>query len=287
MKSIKELWDELKALSAARKGTDKRPWRLRCDDISNSILLYISSHWTVQEILDFKEAWDNSGKFQPPPKPAETAGLKAWGKWLTEAARTDYVNIRMTCVLKAIAQCALISIGAKCYADCKRDSVAVALTLDIEPYFRQTPNDIDNTMPNSIVNAIRGILKNKQTDSENLLDDLQDGLQPNTKKKDALAYMAHLVCHVWIAMPGKSKSKALDYVFETAKDGDRLWSDCQYARRLRNMYNYNSNTISKEAAILHSIYNTWHRKSKKPYQPNIWRELVKESKRKERKSRRR
>lgn len=281
MKSIKELWDELKALSTARKGTDKRPWEFRSDDISNSILLYISSHWTVQEILDFKEAWDNSGKFQLPPKPAKTA-IKAWRKWLVEAARTDHANMQMTCLLKAVAQCALISIGAKCYADCNRDSVAVALTFDIEPYFKQTPQDIDRTMPNSILNAIRGMLANKQKDKGDLLDDLQDGLQPNTKKKDALVYMAQLVCHVWITMPGMSKLKALDYVFVTAKNGDRLWSDCKYARRLRNLYNYNPTTIAKEAAMLHAKYNTWRKKSNAPYMPNMWRELVKESKRKER-----
>ena len=286
MKSIKDLWNELKtdpSIIAARKSTDKRPWELRGDDISNSILLYINSHWTVQEILDFKEAWDNSNKFQPPPKPANTAGIKAWRKWLVEAARTDSANIKMTCVLKAVAQCALISIGAKCYADCKRNSVAVALTLDIEPYFKQTPKDIDSTMPNNIVNSIREMLKNKQTDSENLLDDLQ----PDTKKKDALAYMARLVCYVWTTIQGKTKSTAIDYVFKTAKDGDRLWSNCQYARRLRNLYNYNPTTIAKEAAMLHTKYTTWRKKSKKPYQPNIWRELVKESKREERKSSRR
>lgn len=83
--------------------------------------------------------------------------------------------------------------------------------------------------------------------------DLLSDLDPETKKADALQYMARLVNHIWCSLPDrKSKRRALDYVFEEAKDGDRCFADCAYARNLKARYRYNVSTVERRAAELHS-----------------------------------
>ena len=44
----------------------------------------------------------------------------------------------------------------------------------------------------------------------------------------------------------------MDYVFEEAKDGDRCFADCAYARNLKARYRYNVSTVERRAAELHS-----------------------------------
>ena len=109
-------------------------------------------------------------------------------------------------------------------------------------------------------------------------------LNPEQSKADAREYMARLVCYVWCMIPEhKSKDKACDYVFQIAKDGDRLYADCNRARNLLQTYNYNPNTIKTEAATLHAALVTWRKKTGMEY-PLNWRDMVKESKAKEAKS---
>lgn len=108
--------------------------------------------------------------------------------------------------------------------------------------------------------------------------DLVSDLSPETSADDAAKFAARLVCHVWLTMPGMSKGKATDYVFQRARDGDSLFADCKYARSLVVKYGRNESTVAKDAARLHSRFNSWRMKSKKPYMPNIWRELSARSK---------
>lgn len=110
------------------------------------------------------------------------------------------------------------------------------------------------------------------------------GLNPEQSKADAREYMARLVCYVWCMIPEhKSKDKACDYVFQSAKDGDRLYADCNHARHLLKAYKYNPNTIKTEAATLHAALVTWRKKTDLEW-PDNWRDLVKKSKAKEAKS---
>ena len=90
--------------------------------------------------------------------------------------------------------------------------------------------------------------------------------------------MAMLVCHVWMTQSGYSAKKALNYVFRNARENSPLYADCKYARTLRDKYGRSESTVWKDAKILHSSYNTWSKKSKKPYMPNVWRELAQKSK---------
>jgi len=108
--------------------------------------------------------------------------------------------------------------------------------------------------------------------------DLLDDLEPDDSSKDAGIYMAILVCHVWIPKGGYSSQKALNYVFRTSKEGSPLYSDCRYARTLRQKYERSESTILKDAKMLHSRYNSWKKGSRRPYMPNIWRDMVQESK---------
>lgn len=109
---------------------------------------------------------------------------------------------------------------------------------------------------------------------------LQEDINPNEKKKDAKSYMARLVCHVWCLIPKRrSKSKATDYVFRDAKDGDRYFGDCVYARRLLDQYNYSPSTIQLEAAKLHAVLQTFRKKGME--YPESWHEMVRKSKLKE------
>jgi hypothetical protein len=110
------------------------------------------------------------------------------------------------------------------------------------------------------------------------------GLNPEQIKADAREYMARLVCYVWCVIPEhKSKDRACDYVFLSAKDGDRLYGDCNRARNLLQAYNYNPNTIKTEAAKLHAKLGAWRKKTGLEW-PDNWRDMVKESKAQEAKS---
>ncbi len=108
--------------------------------------------------------------------------------------------------------------------------------------------------------------------------DLLEGLDPEGCSKDAGIYMATLVCHIWITQSGYSAQKALNYVFRTSKEGSPLYSDCRYARILRQKYGRSESTIWKDAKMLHSKYSSWKKKSRQPYMPNIWRDMVQKSK---------
>ena len=106
-------------------------------------------------------------------------------------------------------------------------------------------------------------------------------LNPERSKADARDYMAGLVCYVWCEIPKcKSKTSACDYVFQSAKDGDRLYGDCIRARNLLKTYDYNPSTIKTEAAKLHAKLTTW-RKTTGLEWPDNWREMGKKSKAKE------
>ena len=110
------------------------------------------------------------------------------------------------------------------------------------------------------------------------------GLNPEQSKADAREYMARLVCYVWCVIPEhKSKDRACDYVFLSAKDGDRLYGDCNRARNLLQAYNYNPNTIKTEAAKLHAKLGAWRKKTGLEW-PDNWREMANKSKAEEAKS---
>jgi len=108
--------------------------------------------------------------------------------------------------------------------------------------------------------------------------DLLEGLDPEGSSKDAGIYMAILVCHVWITQGGYSSQKALNYVFRTSKEGSPLYSDCRYARTLRQKYERSESTVWKDAKMFHSRYCSWKKRSRNPYMPNIWRDMVQKSK---------
>lgn len=83
--------------------------------------------------------------------------------------------------------------------------------------------------------------------------DLLGALDPAATWKDARIYMARLVCYVWSNVePYDSNEKAADYVFRIAREGDRLYADCRYARTLLEKYDKQVSTIRKEAKILHA-----------------------------------
>lgn len=110
-------------------------------------------------------------------------------------------------------------------------------------------------------------------------------LNPERSKADARDYMARLVLYVWCEIPKcKSKALACDYVFQSAKNGDRLYSDCTRARNLLKTYGYNPSTIQTEAAKLHAELTTW-RKKKGLEWPDNWREMVKKSAKEDRQCR--
>lgn len=116
-------------------------------------------------------------------------------------------------------------------------------------------------------------------ETPNLLSDLD----PENTKADAREYMARLVNHIWCSLPDrKSKRRALDYVFEEAKDGDRCFADCAYARSLRTRYCYCVSTVERRAAELHSE-NTSFRKGTGLERPEDERERAKKSRKAEQK----
>jgi hypothetical protein len=83
--------------------------------------------------------------------------------------------------------------------------------------------------------------------------DLLGSLDPATSWKDAKIYMSCLVCYVWDNVePYDSNEKAADYVFRIAREGDRLYADCRYARTLLEKYDKQVSTIRKEAKLLHA-----------------------------------
>ena len=83
--------------------------------------------------------------------------------------------------------------------------------------------------------------------------DLLKSLDPAATWKDARIYMARLVCYVWSNVESyDSNEKAADYVFRIAREGDRLYADCRYARTLLEKYDKQVSTIRKEAKLLHA-----------------------------------
>jgi hypothetical protein len=92
----------------------------------------------------------------------------------------------------------------------------------------------------------------KSTDREATPDLLKD-LAPESKKGDAIQYCARLVCHVWNTGEHGGKRKSADYVFVKAKDGESLFVDCRYARRLVEKWGISTGGIMTKAATIHAL----------------------------------
>ena len=101
----------------------------------------IERNWTVKEVQDFFEAWNG-----------ETNDVKLALMGGGEDAEDRVQNL--TAALSTVYDAALIAIGAKCYADCKRDDTSLALGLDTEPYYRQSLKDLEKTLPPPLVKRL-------------------------------------------------------------------------------------------------------------------------------------
>lgn len=234
---------------------------------------FIADNWTVQELEEFLSVWNDTS-------PSERRAL-----FNCPQDTADDISLNLESTLDALRDEALMLIGALVFHDTTQSNATVArlsLGYEFEGYLARTIASLREKLPAPLSATIRKIDESlawlkPQIETPDLLSDLS----PETSKDDAAEFMARLVCHVWLDIPGMSKNKATDYVFQEAKKGDRLFADCIYARRLRDKYGRNESTVAKDAAELHSRFNSWRKKSKKPYTANIFRMLAKESRAKE------
>jgi len=102
----------------------------------------IARDWTIEEVQDFFEAWNG-----------ETNEVKKALMGGGEDAERRAENF--TATMRTVYDSALIAIGAKCYADCKRNDTSLALGLDTGPYYRQTLKDLEKTLPPPLVALIQ------------------------------------------------------------------------------------------------------------------------------------
>ena len=127
----------------------------------------------------------------------------------------------------------------------------------------------------------------KSTDKETTPDLLKD-LAPESKKGDAIQYCARLVCYVWNTGEHGGKRKSTDYVFVKAKEGESLFSDCQYARTLVAKWGISVGGIMTVAAKIHAEQSGGkHIKADGMERPETMHETAKKSRAAERAERER
>lgn len=128
---------------------------------------YIRDNWTVKELGEFLKAWDATPYDDKEtimgalPKPNDPKDEAAWEAWLVDAKPARRV-LSFDSRLRAIYEAALLAIGAKCYADCKREEVRMAFALDSETYFNQTLTELEKTLPPPFVKMLHDIGKNTE-----------------------------------------------------------------------------------------------------------------------------
>ena len=111
----------------------------------------IARKWTIEELEDFLDAWTvethevKKSLMAATPPYSTVDGVAEDRVWNFDAA------------LKSTYDSALIAIGAKCYADCKRNKTFDALHLDDRPYYRQTLADVEKTLPPPLVGMLQAI----------------------------------------------------------------------------------------------------------------------------------
>ena len=122
----------------------------------------------------------------------------------------------------------------------------------------------------------------KSTDRETTPDLLKD-LAPESKKGGAIQYCARLVCHVWNTGEHGGKRKSADYVFVKAKEGESLFGDCRYARRLVEKWGISTGGIMTKAATIHAAQSGGkHIKADGMERPETMREAARKSREAER-----
>ncbi len=118
--------------------------------------------------------------------------------------------------------------------------------------------------------------------------ELEKDLAPDKIKTDAIKYCARLVCHVWNTGEHGGKRKTADYVFVKAKEGESLFSDCQYARTLVAKWGISVGGIMTVAAKIHAEQSGGkHIKADGMERPETMHETAKKSRAAERAERER
>ena len=250
---------------------------------------FIRTKWTVREIMFFR-GFTRGGSFASPNGwSSQHAGY---------AAKTFEGQNNLERLFDVLANVAWAYLGAHAFhklapGDCRSKMIHIiphdCMDMTIDALVATLPQNLAELIEAAVAKVDSGTQMQLAKGDEILTllkgkvetTDLVSDLSPETSTDDAAKFAARLVCHVWLTMPGMSKSKATDYVFQRARDGDSLFADCNYARSLVVKYGRNESTVAKDAARLHSRFNSWRKKSKKPYTANIFRMLAKESRAKE------
>ena len=136
----------------------------------------IERDWTIEEVKDFFGAWND-----------ETSDVKKTLMGGGEDAENRVQNF--TAALSAVYESGLIAIGAKCYADCKRNDTYLALGFDTQPYYRQTLKDIERTLPPPLVKKLdsaRNECLDANDRTQQLIHDRFEGLKPTQAGVDYL-----------------------------------------------------------------------------------------------------
>ena len=175
MRSIEELWDSIKHLNfdeTIDDGTAAEIYK-RYESLSNGsnptntdfslndkvaalggiheVRRTIERDWTIEELEDFLCAWMTDTHEAKKSLMAETPPRST-----SDGVLEDRVW-QFSATLKSTYDSALIAIGAKCYADCKRSDTFLALHLDGKMYYRQTLSNMGKTLPPPLIWMLQSI----------------------------------------------------------------------------------------------------------------------------------